>query len=229
MIQHTGYVVKDTADRTEDPDISIFDDTCKQGRAAWQIDDTTRNQAGVTVDRRPYLARAAFAWCVSVIEVKHTSEWDPFGKETGCDTEAAGKSRMSRAQIIRYAGETLLRQHRECVYTAFIVAGNAYLMRWDRNGCVVSERFNYLADPAPLLNFVYAIATASRAGQGYDTSVTLASDAQLAALNAYYAMQEAGGYQRRFLDEMKGAPELHPIHQVRETVLCGCATLMSRL
>ncbi|KAG2151503.1 hypothetical protein DEU56DRAFT_728043, partial [Suillus clintonianus] len=83
-------------------------------------------------------------------------------------------------QITSYASAQLGAQYHTHVFSVLIVRNRARIIRWDREGAIVTDAFNY-NDPH-LADFFYHYARASPEMHGVDTSVTPASteDAALA-------------------------------------------------
>lgn len=165
-------------------------------------------------DRALHVARVALAYSICVIEVKVSEGDDPF--ERGPEDWTKG-SQSSRVQIMEYVAEIFLRQHREFVYTVIITGKRARLMRWDRCGVIVTDAFDHTSDPGPLVNFFHFLATSSRAEQGCDTSMTLATKAQVDEVKAYKEELKDGGnhpYHVSFLENMLADDRLYPMYQV---------------
>ena len=95
----------------------------------------------------------------------------------------------------------------------FYIAGwYARVFRWDRNGAIVSRPIDMNTDLKTLLNLMYRIIVADPKNQGYDTTATLATEADIAKLRSYkttnvYLKQ----YKRLMLDNMHE----YPIFKVR--------------
>lgn len=227
----TSYVVKDTADHIEDgfadhkPDFTVYDN--EYGGGSWVLTvakgakKPVRKSANLsaakpaeksdeTVNRRTfYKARVRFAWAISVIEVKGSASEDPFIDVIDQGTKKITlrkKPNKSFAQMTRYVVEIFLRQHREFVFTIAINGDHARLMRWDRCGAIVTESFNYIDDPTPLLLFVHWLADASRAQQGFDTSIRVAEKPHIEKLKCFQrrlekeAEQAEAEYKRRMAE-----------------------------
>lgn len=162
--------------------------------------------------------RTAWAWMSTLIEVKTSANAAPFVVQEGgrCMLSKRTEAAESRAQMARYATEMQLRQHRTFVFTIFISRDLAWLMRWDRAGAVVSTPINYIHDPAPLLNFLYRLACLPRAAQGYDTSVSLASEQQVASFEKYLAALPADAkWLKRYGCHALSDKKFYPVHAVR--------------
>ncbi|TFY59276.1 hypothetical protein EVG20_g7849 [Dentipellis fragilis] len=87
----------------------------------------------------------------------------------------------SRGQMIAYASAQLTMQFRQFCFSMSIINGDeARLMRWDRGGAIVSERFNFVKDPAPLLEFFWRFNHLSPEQRGMDPSVSPATAEEVA-------------------------------------------------
>ncbi|KDQ59807.1 hypothetical protein JAAARDRAFT_33384 [Jaapia argillacea MUCL 33604] len=92
---------------------------------------------------------------------------DPFSPfESG-----ALSRRDARGQIVSYAAELALRQHRVFFFTFMILGFEARLIRWDRAGTIVTNRFNYQTRPE-LAIFLWRFSQLSPLDRGYDPTAT---------------------------------------------------------
>ncbi|KAH9947449.1 hypothetical protein B0H21DRAFT_891271 [Amylocystis lapponica] len=93
---------------------------------------------------------------------------DPFD-DSSAEFEATSEKRQkNRGQIISYASEVLLRQHRCFHYTVVIFGVYARIIRWDRSGAVVTEKFDYTMRPRYLCRFLWRFCQLSPEKQGLD-------------------------------------------------------------
>ncbi|KAH9933263.1 hypothetical protein B0H21DRAFT_835281 [Amylocystis lapponica] len=93
---------------------------------------------------------------------------DPFD-DSSAEFEATSEKRQkNRGQIISYASEVLLRQHRCFHFTIVIFGVYARIIRWDRSGAIVTEKFNYKAQPRYLCRFLWRFCQLSPEKQGLD-------------------------------------------------------------
>ncbi len=77
------------------------------------------------------------------------------------------------------------RQQRTHYYTLAIFGRYARIARWDRSGCVYSDRFDYVSEPAKLVLFLWRLSHAATADvRGHDPSATRV----LGASTEYHAM-----------------------------------------
>ncbi|KDQ59800.1 hypothetical protein JAAARDRAFT_56762 [Jaapia argillacea MUCL 33604] len=83
---------------------------------------------------------------------------------------AAISRRDARGQIVSYAAELALRQHRVFFFTFMILGFEARLIRWDRAGTIVTNRFNYQTRPE-LAIFLWRFSQ-SPLKRGYDPTAT---------------------------------------------------------
>jgi hypothetical protein len=177
---------------------------------------------GATLEERHnHLAKTCFAWHTLVAQVNFGEEHRPFR-----DPKASGErllrdgSRVTdtRAQMVKYVVETFIRQHRVFFFTIFIVKREAWLMRWDRCGAVVSESFDYVQNPQQLLNFVYRVASASRAEQGCDNSAVLAPRSAVKEFveykNSFLGRQDQFSVYSKMMEEMSEDEDSHPLYIV---------------
>ncbi|KAI0761325.1 hypothetical protein BD413DRAFT_617063 [Trametes elegans] len=91
-------------------------------------------------------ARVSWAWAELVVEVKNRSNVAPFSVDFYArgPFQAEGMERsQSRGQLAEYAKQIFNRQHREYVLMLSIYRDSARLLRFDRNGAIVSELFRY--------------------------------------------------------------------------------------
>lgn len=108
------------------------------------------------------------------VEFKKDSESDPFRDDQPSDTPQALNihGQDTQGQLISYALQMFRYQHRTCLYSIVVMGYEARIIRWDRSGAIVTEKFNYVEEPAKLCRFFLAFARATPAEQGYDTTVT---------------------------------------------------------
>ncbi|KAG2065457.1 hypothetical protein BDR04DRAFT_943283, partial [Suillus decipiens] len=77
-------------------------------------------------------------------------------------------------QITSYASAQLSAQYRTHAFSILIICNHARIIRWDREGAIVTDAFDY-SQESHLANFFYRLGQASPALRGVDTSITLAS------------------------------------------------------
>ncbi|CAL1708974.1 unnamed protein product [Somion occarium] len=117
------------------------------------------------------------------VEVKVAKPADPFYdinskalKET--IEKMKGDSAKTRGQITSYAAALLSRQHRTFAFSITICGQYVRFFRWDRAGCIVSEKFNFLRDSHLLAEFFWCYAHMTREQRGFDPTVVPASAAE---------------------------------------------------
>ncbi|KDQ59789.1 hypothetical protein JAAARDRAFT_126434, partial [Jaapia argillacea MUCL 33604] len=97
---------------------------------------------------------------------------DPILSEDEIESEIDAPRRLdAHRQIISYAAELTARQHRTWLFTLTILGTDARLIRWDRAGGVVTNRFNYREDSS-LAVFLWRFCHLSMEQQGYDPTAT---------------------------------------------------------
>ncbi|TFY69131.1 hypothetical protein EVG20_g3283 [Dentipellis fragilis] len=83
----------------------------------------------------------------------------------------------ARGQLISYAAAHMSTQFRcFCFSICIINETDARLMRWDRSGVIVTERFNFTQEDSPLADFLWRFNHLNGVQRGFDLSVTPASD-----------------------------------------------------
>ncbi|KAI0354479.1 hypothetical protein OH77DRAFT_1548724 [Trametes cingulata] len=132
--------------------------------------------AGLYPDgRAPAEERPDWTHCRMYIEFKKGgSTSDPWDDRDGQLPEAERSSRTrARNQLIAYAQNVFLYQHRTALLSLFIIGDEFRAMWWDRSGVIVSKKLNYVKDPAPLLKFIWHFVQLSDEQQGLDPTATL--------------------------------------------------------
>ncbi|TFY69239.1 hypothetical protein EVG20_g3229 [Dentipellis fragilis] len=139
------------------PDISIIP---KRSDASGPP-DTNWTNIELFIERKPHLSDPFRDPAPEVDRKKHQ-----FVKYTNAATE-------NRGRMISYAGAQLTTQFRQFCFSISVIEGDeARLMRWDRGGAIVSERSNFVNNPAPLLEFFWRFNHLSLEERGWDTSVS---------------------------------------------------------
>ncbi|KAI0666771.1 hypothetical protein C8Q78DRAFT_1176355, partial [Trametes maxima] len=75
---------------------------------------------------------------------KGSTAADPFDDRLGWNTKSHDEA---RSQLITYAWNVFLYQHRVAFFSLLITGDCFRAMRWDRSGVVVSRKVNYVEDP----------------------------------------------------------------------------------
>ncbi|GJE97853.1 hypothetical protein PsYK624_140750 [Phanerochaete sordida] len=175
---------KDVADWHESTDIDIRTDialypTTKAARDAYVMPVAE----SVTPERKPFVARSAWAWMKMFLECK-PSEAESGYSFTGEFVQESTNGPAARAQNVKYASEIMLRQHREFLFSLYATQSHVAIFRWDRNGAVYTK-IDLRKDAKNLFNFVYRFARLASARQGFDPTVGLASKSDIDKWRAY--------------------------------------------
>ncbi|GJE86589.1 hypothetical protein PsYK624_026690 [Phanerochaete sordida] len=191
------------------PDLARYPTDIKEAKAAYR-----RN---VRQPAFSNIARCAWAWMTSLIDVKNSEEVTGFyfslvPDENGGipflrDTEQA---KIARAQFIKYATEALLRQHRTHYYSFYIAGMAVRVFRWDRVGCLVSEPIDLAADHETFLDILHRLATAED-DYGADDTVVLATSADIDPVREFKTTNDdLWDYKEMMLNDL----ESYPIYKV---------------
>ena len=190
--------IYDTSNRTESsgvgtskPDLGIFH---KNDVNRGNLKDALKATKGVP-GRYVYTARMGEVY--AFIEVKSSKNLDPFIDRPNDDNTPPGYrftidpwkkypddqnaqySVSALGQITRYAHVIQTRQFRTCVYSISVAGTTARLLRWDRNGVIVTESFEYKSKPEILTGFIWLFSKATNEGRGFDPSaVAVTSEAE---------------------------------------------------
>lgn len=111
------------------------------------------------------------------IEVKVLDGDDGFADERGKSFEsetALGKG--TRGQIASYAVAQLASQFRTHLFTVLVFRAHARLVRWDRSGAIVTNRFGLRDAGLPLADFFWRFHHATSDTRGTDISVSPPSE-----------------------------------------------------
>ncbi|KAF4607766.1 hypothetical protein EYR40_000101 [Pleurotus pulmonarius] len=85
-------------------------------------------------------------------------------------------AKRTRDQLAAYAVDLCARQHRTHLFIVYISYPCARLIRFDRAGALVSERFKFTRDCTPLIRFFSRFSKMTPAGRGYDPTVRVADE-----------------------------------------------------
>ncbi|CAL1712413.1 unnamed protein product [Somion occarium] len=117
------------------------------------------------------------------VEAKFSDFMDPFYdvQDTALD-DTEEKPTVDNAdaleQITSYAATLLARQHRTFAFSIAIYGQYVRFFRWDRAGCIVSDKFSFLEDSDLLADFLWCYAHMTREQRGFDPTVVPASAAE---------------------------------------------------
>ena len=84
------------------------------------------------------------------------------------DSENLRSRTLALGQNAHYAHTIQTRQFRTCVFSLSISGSKARILRWERSGVLVTEAFDYKADPQILVDFVWRFVRAKDYQQGFD-------------------------------------------------------------
>lgn len=189
------------------PDIVLYP-TKPQAAKSYQLTKGEVSKSKAAESRKPYIAQCAYAWMVTAIEVKKQGAETGFGFKPGEPLLREGEDAVdARSQFATYAAEIMLRQHRTHLYMFYIAGWSVRVFRWDRNGAVISQPIDLRTHSKVVLNLIYRLVMGDASSQGFDTSATLAGNADIEKLRAYnprnvYLRQ----YKDVILDEMRNYP-----------------------
>ncbi|KAJ8523315.1 hypothetical protein ONZ45_g145 [Pleurotus djamor] len=88
---------------------------------------------------------------------------------------AADLRERNKAQIVACLVEMAARQHRTHIFMLFVFHPYARLIRWDRSGIIITEKFSYVDNCLFMVDFFWCFSQVSEAQRGCDMTVTLAS------------------------------------------------------
>lgn len=239
VLMFTGDVGENGLEDRMKPDLSLYRRRDEQAYMSVTT-GATAGKTSVSLDEHGqgnYKARTAWAWIVSLVEIKASDDSRPFlnfsEKSTPLKMGTSEYGAGARAQMVSYAAEAQLRQHRTFFLTAFIHQRHVRFMRWDRTGALVSDPVDYIEDPEPLLRFFFYLALADkRMRWGYDSSAVLAEDQHVSRLRALRSEldgqrgeeEDKGKWQRRYIDNILTSQKFHPIYRV-SSLCCDCFVL----
>ncbi|GJE97879.1 hypothetical protein PsYK624_141010 [Phanerochaete sordida] len=174
----------DVADWHESTDIDIRTDivlypTTKAARDAYVMPVAN----SVAPERRPFVARSAWAWMKMFLECKPSEAGSGYSF-TGEFVQESTNGPAARAQNVKYASEIMLRQHREFLFSTYATQSHVAIFRWDRNGAIYTK-IDLRKDTANLFNFVYRFARLASARQGFDPTAGLAAKSDIDKWRAY--------------------------------------------
>ncbi|KAI0791329.1 hypothetical protein C8Q75DRAFT_732431 [Abortiporus biennis] len=170
-----------------------FDHTTRTPQTLYDLDPKQKNwlaekHAGDEeyLSRLPFAARTSFSGSVSFIQVRYNTADFPFGITPKGDLIPTNKGgEKTREQLTEYAAEIFRRQHRNFVFSVSISRRHARFMRWDRQGAIVSESFNYVSEPRKLHQFFYKLDQMTDVELGYDSSVSVASPHEASLMRSH--------------------------------------------
>lgn len=153
-----------------------------------------------------------FVTTALAIEVKFSASDDPFVDNFSVENPFENKTQggfRTRGQMAKYSEETLWVQHRCFIYQIIIFDRWARIYRWDRSGAIVTARFDYVANPNFLGQFLWGFCHKDRAGQGLDPTVSHASVVERAAFER--AIKQATEANEGVSDDVDPLDKRYPI------------------
>lgn len=87
----------------------------------------------------------------------------------------ARKAALFLQRIVAHVRGEFARQHRLFVFQVILVKRSARFVRWDRSGAVITERFDYVANPETLAEFLWRFNHMSDEQRGFDPTATPAT------------------------------------------------------
>ncbi|KAG7091937.1 hypothetical protein E1B28_008329 [Marasmius oreades] len=120
--------------------------------------------------RPPKIARVNLEEVEIMIEAKVRPADDAFSDRTSTFEASSIQGRGTRGQITMYATAQLALQQRTHCFSVLVIGTFARLIRWDRSGAIVTERFDYTRSNW-LQKFLYLYQYATPKVRGIDTSV----------------------------------------------------------
>jgi hypothetical protein len=200
---------------TVKPDIGLYD---IKDENQGHIMDFHKHEKESGDDAFSYVARMGLVYLF--VEVKKDADQDifidppqgtppsdySFTVDTWSQKEKLRDRISALGQNAHYAHVVQTRQFRTHVFSLTISGRTARIMRWDRSGVLVTEAFDYKANPGILIEFVWRFIRATQAQQGFDlTAAPVDSekdrDSFLTAIRSHVQLQLA-------LDPMTDKEEL---------------------
>ncbi|KZT08090.1 uncharacterized protein LAESUDRAFT_75148 [Laetiporus sulphureus 93-53] len=181
-------VVKDTGNHPDieerkKPDLTFYPNT-PEARKAYELSEDELGDAKVTPEeRRKFLGRAAWPHACVFVEFKAADHKNPFEKRKDeympRDTDDA---RNARGQMYEYATAIMNAQPRTHVFFISIWRTQATLFYADHSQFVCTMPFTFTGKSSALSTFLYHLGQMTSEELGYDSSVTLATVEELAAV-----------------------------------------------
>ena len=84
----------------------------------------------------------------------------------------AASRTKAREHLLAYADRVFVHQHRTALFSLFVNGSEFRFMHWDRSGVFVTQKMNYVEDPAPLVETLLGFSILGEESQGVDPTVT---------------------------------------------------------
>lgn len=208
----SGKQAPDVRDRR--PALALYE-SHEAARAAYTLPadaDLSKADEG----RRAHLAAVAWPWMLSTIEIAKSDSQSAFGSGgTLCETGTT----TFRTSTYRFVTRVFKCQQRQHLFTVHISGQLARLARWDRAGCVITEPIDLRGCPELLLDFVYRLARASRAQQGYDPHAQLATPDEVDKLKEYKTENK---WLKEYHESILKAIAEYPIYKASRVAIKWC-------
>lgn len=168
------------------PDIVLYSTNSRAAAAAYRLNKEAFSTSQPSKARKPHVARCAYPWMITAIKVEKQGAETGFGFEPGEPLLFEGREAAeARSYFAAQAADIMLRQHRTHLYTFYVVGWWARVFYWDRVGTIVSDPIDLRTDSRLVLNLIYRLVLSDESTQGFDTTATLASEADISRLRAY--------------------------------------------
>lgn len=105
----------------------------------------------------------------------------------------------------------MLRQHRTHVYMFYISGWWARVFRWDRNGALVTHPIDLRTNSKQFLNLIYRLVLAHPRIQGFDNTVSLASNMEIEKFRLH---EPNNMYLEEYKKTVLASVLEHPIYKV---------------
>ncbi|KAI0089840.1 hypothetical protein BDY19DRAFT_941069 [Irpex rosettiformis] len=174
-----GFVLRNTSTKKDaithtKPDCGLFDSTINESDAKTH----SMSLMDIVVEIKPEEYQDAFHSTVNDGGVVKEEKAKSLSKMTNTSIK-------HRGQQIDYASQIMALQHRSHIFSISVIGHHARLIRWDRAGACVSERFNYANGSSNWLGeFLFRYANATREQRGFDHCVQKANKDEIDLLNA---------------------------------------------
>ncbi|KAI0089850.1 hypothetical protein BDY19DRAFT_941111 [Irpex rosettiformis] len=221
-VQNSGccpsFVFKDTSARNDEvtkakPDLGLFSTNLSNN----VVESSPMSVMDIPVEFKPQESQDAFVVTINdrekVKKEKETEERELLEKMTN-------NSIRHRGQQIDYASQIMSLQHRSHVFSISIIGHHARLIRWDRAGAAVSERFNYYdGSNSWLSEFLFRYSHATPEQRGFDSNVQKASRSDVRLLrSAVDEYLNRFPYQRHLAKQLQNTVDrTYPAYKVRVT------------
>ena len=131
-----------------------------------------------------------FATLNLIVEAKINPDDDPFLDKAAIDNykhflgtkpgqkDASQRRVAAQGQLVAYATEVFNQQHRTHLFLVLLHKSHARIFRFERSGAVVTEMIPYKEQGHVLVEFLWKYSQMTRAEQGFDPTVTLATETE---------------------------------------------------